>query len=114
MIFVTLQDEKQLCPFRQMARLIAPRPKNVGFVVAIVFPIDGPIGMVMFPDESSGKLRLALSNMASNQQGALQVATFSCRFERGDQSFTAMHIGILAAVRKKCFPIAVRLIGIQA
>src|SRR5580704_4256775 len=96
-----------------MARLITPRPKNVRFVVAIVFPIHGPIGMVMFPDESAGELCLTHSDIAGYEKGPLQVAKLSRCFERGDQGFTAMHVGILAAVREQRFPVAGRLVCVQ-
>jgi len=96
-----------------MARLITPRPKNVSFVIAIVFPIHGPIGMVMFPDESAGELCLTQGDIAGDEKGTLQVATLSRCFERGNQDFTAMHVGILAAVRGQRFPVAGRLIRVQ-
>src|ERR1700722_958474 len=96
-----------------MTRLITPRPKNVGFVTAIVFPIHGPIGVIMFPDKSASHLCLAYRDIAGNEQSPLKVATvFGC-FERGDQGFTAMHICVLATIREQCFPIAGRLISIE-
>ena len=42
-----------------------------GLVVAIVFPIHRPIGMVMFPDESAGKLCLTHGDIAGYEKGAL-------------------------------------------
>ena len=54
-----------------MAWLITPRPKNVRLVVAIVFPIHGPIGMVMFPDESARELCLTHGDIAGYEKGAL-------------------------------------------
>src|ERR1700722_3722416 len=96
-----------------MAGLITPRPKNVGFVTAIVLPIHGPIGVIMFPDESACQLCLAYRDIAGNDKGPLKVATVFCCFERGDQRFTAMHVCILAAVWEQRFPIAGRLIRVE-
>ena len=105
--------QQQLGPFRMVAGLIAPGAVDVGFVVPVVIPIHRPVGAVMLPDHVPGQRRLTAGNGVRQRFGAVEVARFACRRERGEHRFAGVHVGVLPAIRRKR-PVRRGFVGVEA
>src|SRR6266446_392710 len=108
------ENQQQLGPLGKVPRLVTPGAKDVALVVAVVVPVDRPVFSIMLPDQPAGQCGLALSDVASKQRGALQIAYLPSRLEGREQRFAGVHIGVLPTVRRKLAPIGARLVGVEA
>ncbi len=110
---MALQQQQQFRPLGHVAGLEAPRAEHITAVVAVVFPVDTPVGVVMLPDPAVGQRCLALGDVVRQQFGATQIAFFAGGFKCSDQRLAAVHVGVLSTVRRYK-AIGCRFVGVQA
>ena len=97
-----------------MPRLVAPGPEDVGHVVAVVVPIDAPVGRVVLPDHDAfGLCRQFLIHGRCHLHGAVDVARFTGRCIGGKTGFHGVHVSVLPAIRRQR-PVGARLIGVES
>ena len=111
---MALEDQQQLGPLGEVPRLVAPRPKDVAAVVAVVAPVDRPVGAVVLPNHQAiGLGGLALNDVVGQQRGAVEKALVSRGLEGGQAGLGRVHVGVLTAVVGKV-RMRVGLVCIQA
>lgn len=74
-----VENQQQLRPFRLMPRLKAPRPENIAAIALVVFPVDRPVRLVVFPDQAARERRLTVHHVVREQRHAIEITRFAGR-----------------------------------
>lgn len=110
---VALEDQQQLRPFGLVAGLEAPRPEDVRAVFLVVFPIDRPVGMEVFPHEPLRQRGLPLHDVRRDLLRAIEIREVARRLVRGEERLRRVHVRVLAAVARHG-PVRCRVVRVEA
>ena len=110
---VALEDQEELGPLRQVTGLVSPGPEDVRAVVAVVLPVDGPVGVVVLPDEVARERRLPHRDVAGEGLGAIEEARVPRRLPGGEHGLAGVHVGVLSPIGIEDRPVGARLVGVQ-